>query len=228
MHAPRLSPARRAVLAGGTAILLGAAAVGAAGAQQAPTPTPSPTAPAQGAPARPGPQAFLDALARRLGITTDRLQQALNETRTELGATDDGHGPGGIFGPGGPGRGGRGSGERGFGGVDSAVVAQALGITQDQLRQDLPGKSLAQVAQARGKNPADVATALKNAANQRIDQAVTAGRLTADQAAQQKQQVAQRIDQLMNQVLPQPGTGPRGSHQDSPTPSSTPTTRQGA
>jgi hypothetical protein len=39
----------------------------------------------------------------------------------------------------------------------------------------LPGKSLAQVAQAHGKNPNDVATALKNAAQQRIDQEVTAG-----------------------------------------------------
>jgi hypothetical protein len=52
------------------------------------------------------------------------------------------------------------------------VAAQAIGITPEQLRQQLPGKSLAQVATDHGKNPADVATALKTAANARIDQAM--------------------------------------------------------
>ena len=50
-----------------------------------------------------------------------------------------------------------------------------------------------------------MATALKNAAHTRIDQAVTAGKLTADQATQQKTQVDQRIDQQVNQVTPQRG-----------------------
>jgi hypothetical protein len=53
-----------------------------------------------------------------------------------------------------------------------AVAAQAIGITPQQLRQELPGKSLAQVATANGKNPADVATALKTAASAHIDQAM--------------------------------------------------------
>jgi hypothetical protein len=57
-----------------------------------------------------------------------------------------------------------------------------------------------------------VATALKNAAHQRIDQAQSAGKLTADQATQRKQQVDQRIDQMLNQVVPQGGPrGPRGA-----------------
>ena len=54
-----------------------------------------------------------------------------------------------------------------------AVAAQAIGITPQELRQELPGKSLADVAHAHGKNPADVATALKTAANQHIDQEMT-------------------------------------------------------
>jgi hypothetical protein len=54
-----------------------------------------------------------------------------------------------------------------------AVAAQAIGITPEQLRQELPGKSLAEVAQAHGKNPADVANALKTASDQHIDQLVT-------------------------------------------------------
>jgi hypothetical protein len=63
-----------------------------------------------------------------------------------------------------------------------------------------------------------VATALKNAAHQRIDQAVSSGRLTADQGNTQKTQADQRIDQLVNQVLPQRGPGgPRGGSQDNGT-----------
>ena len=49
----------------------------------------------------------------------------------------------------------------------------AIGIPVTQLQQELPGKSLSAVATAHGKNPADVATALKNAARTRIDQQMT-------------------------------------------------------
>jgi hypothetical protein len=103
----------------------------------------------------------------------------------------------------------RGHHRRGFErGVALGIAAQAIGITPQQLRTELPGKSLAQVAQAHGKNPADIATALKNAANQRIDQEVITGQLTTDQAAQRKQTVDQHIDQAVNQVVPvhQPAT----------------------
>ncbi len=85
----------------------------------------------------------------------------------------------------------------------AAVAAQAIGISVDQLKQELPNKSLAQVAQAHGKTPADVAAALKNAAHQRIDQAAAGGKLTADQAAQWKARADHRIDKLMNRVVPQ-------------------------
>ncbi len=214
----RLSPTvRRGILAGGAVLIVGGAAIGVASAQQ-PTPTPSPgaTPPAQATP-RPGYQAFLEALARRLGITTERLQQAITEARNDVGLPQRGPGFGFGFGKHG----------RGFfpGGVYFSVAAQAMGISVDQLRQELPGKSLAQVAQAHGKNPADVATALKSAINQRIDQAVAAGRLTADQANQAKQQAAQRIDQLMTRVVPQgrlggPRRGPAPAGTATPTPRS--------
>ena len=52
--------------------------------------------------------------------------------------------------------------------------------------------------------------ALKNAAHTRIDQAVTAGRLTADQANTQKTQIDSRIDQMVNQATPQGQPGRRG------------------
>jgi hypothetical protein len=188
------SSARRTFAAGGAVLLLGGSAVGIASAQTAPAPTPTSVA-------QRGPQAFVDALAKRLGITSANLQQAIDQARSDVGAP-----AGGGFGPGGPG-GRRGPG--GFG-ADLTAAAQAIGITADQLRQELPGKSLTQVAQAHGKNPADVATALKTAAHTRIDQEVTAGRLTADQAATRKTEIDTRIDQQMSQVGPQAGAAGRG------------------
>jgi transposase-like protein len=182
-------------------LILSIGAIGVVRAQQ--PATPSPTAPGQTTQPRPGHAAFIEALARRLGITTDQLQQAITEARNEVGLPARGPKPGFGFGQHGHSFGGR--------GLGASVAAQAIGISVEQLREELPGKSLAQVAQAHGKNPADVATALKNAANQRIDEAVAAGRLTADQATQLKQRVAQRIDQQINQVKPE-GDRPFGGH----------------
>ena len=195
--------ARRGLAAGAAVLVLGGSAVGIVSAQTAPTPSPATTsAPGQG---QPPPQyhAFIDSLAKRLGISSTALQTAVGQARTDAGLpAGGGFGPGHGgpgFGPGGPGRGGFGR------NLDTA--ATAIGIPVAQLRQELPGKTLTQVAQAHGKNPADVATALKNAAHQRIDQDVTAGRLTADQATQRKTQVDQRIDQQMTEVAPTPPTG---------------------
>jgi hypothetical protein len=182
---------KRIVAAGAAALVLGGAAIGLAYAQATPTtPTPSPGV------TRPAPsqehQRYLDALAKRLGITTEQLKEAMAAARSDAGlpADADGYGHGGHR------------------GVALGVAAQAIGITPQELRQELPGKSLAQVAQAHGKNPADVATALKNAANARIDHEVTVGEATADQAAQRKQMADQAIDQAMTRVWSPPGAAP--------------------
>ena len=193
---------RRVAVAGAAVLVLGGAAVGIAAAQAQPTTTPS------GQQTQSGYQRFVDALAKRLNISTQNLDSAITQARSDAGLPAQGQG----F-PGGGGRGERGKGFGGAGtlreGLDAA--ATAIGITSDQLRTEVQGKSLAQVAQAHGKTAADVSTALKNAAHQRIDQAVTSGRLTADQANTQKTQADQRIDQLVNQPLPQGGPGgPRG------------------
>jgi DNA-binding transcriptional regulator YdaS (Cro superfamily) len=189
-----VSSTRRVLLAVCAVLVLGGLAVGVAAAQATPTPTGQNQS---------GYQAFVDALARRLGVTSANLQQAISQARGDVGLPANGQGF--PFGRGGGGHGGPGGG-------DFTTAAQAIGISADQLRQELPGKSLAQVAQAHGKNPTDVANALKNAAHQRIDQAVSAGRLPADQATQQKTQVDQRTDQQMNEVRQQGGQGtPRGS-----------------
>jgi len=190
----RLSfPARRGLAAAGAVLLLGGSAVGIAAAQSAPSP--SPASSGQTSQAASHHQAFIDALAKRLGISSATLQQAVGQARTDAGL------PAGGFGFDHGGRGGFGR--------DLSAAAQAIGIPVTQLQQELARKSLAQVAQAHGKSPADVATALKNAAHQRIDQEVASGRLTADQATQRKQQVDQTIDQHLTDVVPQ--GGPRGA-----------------
>ena len=208
---------KRGAVAATAALVLAGGAVGVVGAQQA---TPSPLASATPAPGSRAQQAqqrqdqFLSTLAGKLGVTVDRLRQALTETRSELGVPGPGpdrlhgRGPGG---PGGPGL------VRGIAGVSLDAAAQAIGITADVLRQELPGKTLSDVARAHNVDPARVATALKNAANTRIDQAASNGRLTAEQVTQAKQRAAEEIDRFMTVQLPAAGMlpqrgdrGPRG------------------
>ena len=178
------------MIAAGAVLVLGGSAVGIAAAQTAPAATPG----AQNS----GYQKFIDALAQKLGVSSQTLQQDIAQVRQDQGLPANGGFPRGG-GPGGP--------RGGFGPFNAQVVAQTLGITTQQLRTELAGKSLAQVAQSHGKTGADVATALKNDANQRIDQAVTSGKLTADQGNQRKTAIDNRIDQLVNQVMPQGGPG---------------------
>ena len=80
-------------------------------------------------------------------------------------------------------------------GLDAA--AKAIGIDESQLRQELPGKSLADVAKAHNVDPSAVASALKTEASSHLDQAVNAGRLTSDQATQMKQNLDQRINDMV-------------------------------
>ena len=190
---------RRVLLGLGATVILVGAAVGVAAAQQSPAPSPSPGTTTQQQ--RPGFNAFLDALAKRLNINRDQLNQAISGARSDVGLPANGGFPG--RGPGGPG-------PRGFAfgrGMELNTLALALGITPDQVRSELPGKSLTQLAQAHGKSAGDVANALKNAEHQRIDRAVANGRLTADQGNQAKQRGDQRIDQLMTRTFPQGGPG---------------------
>jgi hypothetical protein len=188
---------RRGFAAAAAVLVLGGAAVGIASAQAQPATPTGQTAPA-------GYQAFIDALAKRLNTTSANLQTAIAQARSDAGLPSAG-GSGGFGG--GPGRGGRG-GPGGFGDLNAA--ATVLNITPQQLRTELQGKSLADVAQAHGKTAADMVSALQTAAHNRIDAAVTAGRLSAADAATQKTQVDARITQIVNQVVPQGGPGQPG------------------
>jgi len=234
---------KRAIVAGGAAAVLAGVAIGVAAAQQTPTPIATATraAGASGAPraGAPGARAdqFLEALFKRLGVTTEKLKQAIQDARKDAGVPDRGHlgppfgfhhGPGprsqGVQ-PGQPGRPapfGPGRGAPGFGPLMEGLQAAAntIGITTDQLRQELPGKSLSDVAKTHNADPKKVADALKAEAKSRIDQAVANGRVPADRAAQLKQGVDQMVDRFMDQKLPErpaPGTpGPRGAQPQGP------------
>src|ERR687886_2296874 len=90
---------RRMLLGLGATVVLVGAAVGVAAAQQSPAPSPSPGTTTQQQ--RPGFNAFLDALARRLNINRDQLNQAISGARSDVGLPANGGFPG--SGPGGPG-----------------------------------------------------------------------------------------------------------------------------
>src|SRR3954464_10508087 len=114
----------RVALAAGAVLVLGGSAVGIAAAQS--TPTPAPAAQQQNY------QKFIDALAKRLNVSSETLQSDIAQARQDAGLP-----PGGAFGPGrGPG------GPRpGFGpGLDLNAAAQVIGITPEQLRTELAGK----------------------------------------------------------------------------------------
>jgi hypothetical protein len=198
---------RRGFVAAAAVLVLGGAAVGIASAQAQPATPIGQTG--QTAPA--GYQAFIDALAKRLNTTSANLQSAIAQARSDAGLPSGG-GFGGLGG--GPGRGGPGGpvGPGGFGDLNAA--ATVLNITPQQLRTELQGKSLADVAKAHGKTAADVVTALETAAHARIQAAVTAGRLTAAQAATETTNVDQRIEQQVNQVRQQRTPGRHAGGED--------------
>jgi hypothetical protein len=182
----------RVAVAAGAVLVLGGSAVGIASAQTTPTPTPN----AQ----QQGYQKFIDALAQRLGISSQQLQSDISQARQDAGLPASGGFGGGRGGPGSP-RGGF----RPF--VNLQTAAQAIGITPQQLLSELPGKSVAQVATSHGKQPGDVVNALTAAANTRIDRAVASGRITADQGNTQKADAANRVTQEVNRVTQQGGPG---------------------
>ncbi len=222
---------RQAIIAGlGTAVVsLGlTVAVGTAMAQTATPPAQTATPPAQTQAKANYQNVFLDKLAADLGTTTDKLKSAFTQARNDTVDQEvkDGKltqqqadrikantnaGPGfGFRGfPGGERRGERGIGFMG-GGQEQAAIAKALGMTQQDLANQLhSGKTLAQLAQ--GKEQA-VKDAIVNTIKPRLDQAVKNGRMTQDQENQ-------RIDQIQKMDLSKIGGqqgrwqhAPRGSH----------------
>jgi len=170
----------------------------------------------------PSASAFLDDLAGRLGVSTQKLKDAskaaaIDQVDAALKAgtitqaqadrlkarinAGDGvpflGGPGLGFRHGGPGPG------IGFG-VSLDAAATYLGLTDAALRQKLEsGQTLAQVAQATdGKTVAGLKQALVAAATKRLDQAVADKRITADQEKTILSDLQSRLDDLVDGSLP--------------------------
>lgn len=189
--------ARRNLIASAAAVAVAGGAViayesGSASAQAAPTPPPK---------ARPDREAFLNSVAAKLGIPADRLQAAIDAARKEHGF---------------PERGTRGFGHPGIRGgfglpASLEVAAKSLGMTAEDLRKALPGTSLAALAKARGVDPAKVKADLVAESKARVDAAVKAGKMTADQATRFSAQIDAMVDRAMAQTVPVPRVGQPGN-----------------
>jgi len=177
----------------------------------------------QQAPPQNGVQTFLDDVASHLGVTPAALQSAIQAAETDRlnQAVASGKisqaqaakiqqaiqsGKIGVFGFGG---------FRGFRGpkgggpfADLSAAASFLGLTPQQLLTQLQGgQTLARIASEQGKTVQDLENALLAQAKQKLDQAVSSGRMTAAQEQTALSQMQQRIDQMVTQVWKPHGAG---------------------
>jgi hypothetical protein len=171
---------------------------------------------------------FLDAVAKHLGISADELEDATRaaaidqvdaaladgkiteeqaeelKSRIESGEAPLFLGPGLFFG--GP----KGDGERGFGfgfgpglgfhfGEKLDAAAEYLGVTEEELREALQnGRSLADVAEEKGKSVDGLKDALLAEAQTRLNEAVADEKLTREQADRILERLREGIDDLVN------------------------------
>ena len=117
-------------------------------------------------------------------------------------------GPGPLFGP-------RGFGHHGFRDLDAASAY--LGVDEDELRERTRnGETLADIAKAEGKLVDGLVTAIVAATTKRLDEAVTAGRITKAQRDEIVAGLKQRTTEIVNGAFPAmkgrggPGFGFRG------------------
>jgi hypothetical protein len=84
-------------------------------------------------------------------------------------------------------------GSRGPGGAQSELLADALGMTAEEVREALAdGQTIAELVEAQGVALEDLVDALMAPMIERIEQAVEDGRLTQDEADEQIEQMAER------------------------------------
>ena len=185
-------------------------------------------------------EAYLNALAARLGLSVDQLKEAQKQARIDLinkavaegkltqeqanqriQAIQSGQGPGqpgaGQRGQERPGRGqrgqqgpGQGQGQRGPGmpGPGQAI-ADLLGMTPQEIRTEFQaGKSLAQIAEAKGVSRDALKAKILETQKARLDAAVAAGRMTAEQAQQVATRQAANVDRMLD-ATPGQRRGPR-------------------
>jgi hypothetical protein len=197
---------KKGVIAGAAVLVLGAAAVGVVTAQAQPTPTQT------------GGQSLRDkyetALANRLHITVDQLRQAIQGARQDAGLPDralrrgPGPGPGGGRGP--VPFAGRGSALGGFLNKEADAVAALFKESTDDLKKELPGKTLAELATAHNVSAQDVVNTIVKTANDQLDQSAQNRNIWADRVSQIKQQISERAQQFVTtHRFPARGSGTR-------------------
>jgi hypothetical protein len=178
-------------------------------------------------------QAFLNDVAKRLGVSPAQLSSALKGayddqlqaavaagklTQAQANAIkqrarDKGIPPFGGFGLlGPPGSGGKpfaGPGQRPLAfGRSLKAAATYLGLTESQLAQDLSsGKTLAQIATSRGKSVAGLEASLSAAAKTKLDKLVADKVITSAQERQALSRLSTAIADVVNGHPP--GLGPR-------------------
>jgi hypothetical protein len=139
---------------------------------------------------------FAGALQEDDGTTTTTVEESTDPT-TEGGTdeTADGERCG-------PGR---------FGRPGFEAAAEAIGITEDELREAIvSGQTLAEVAEANGVDPAAVVAAMVAEAEEHLAEAVADGRITQEQADERRADLEQRITDLVNGELELRHPGGRG------------------
>ncbi|MFP5334153.1 MAG: hypothetical protein ACLGIV_02470 [Actinomycetes bacterium] len=94
------------------------------------------------------------------------------------------------------------------------TAAETLGVTTDELRDALrDGQTLAEVAEAQGVEVDALVDALVAAAQERLDEAVSDGRITQERADEIAGTLEERIAQHVEQGVPTRGDGlGRGGH----------------
>ncbi|SOD97859.1 hypothetical protein [Blastococcus haudaquaticus] len=114
---------------------------------------------------------------------------------------------------------GRGGGHHG-GGPGLAAAADALGMTEEELRTALEqeGTTLADVAEEQGVDVGTLVDALVEAQQERIAEAVEDGQLTQEEADERLADLKERITERVNSDTPPAGRGPggRGDRDDAP------------
>jgi hypothetical protein len=131
-------------------------------------------------------------VAAVVGVGAVLAQEPTQPAETPV-ATKEPTGPRGDHDMHGPMGGGR------FGGASLDALAEALGMTADELRQALAdGQTIADLAAAKGVALEDVASALVAAQAERLQQAVDGGRLTQEDAdakiAEMKANILERLE----------------------------------
>jgi hypothetical protein len=165
-------------------------------------------------------QSFLDSVAKHLGISSEKLEDAtkaaavdqvdaaLKDGRITKAQADElkariesGEFPP-FFGPFFPGRFHVGPGPHLFGEKLSAA-ADYLGLSEAQLRSRLKtGQSLADVAKAQGKSVDGLKQAILDSAKEKLDQLVADGELTRSEANEMLDRLKAHVDDLVNGTFP--------------------------